>query len=473
LAVTAAALAVAAVSARPYAASYNDGSRLATVECLVDYHTLAIDESVFVQVPPADSGRPCPYCDDYPELLQNGTGDKMFIRGHFYSDKSPVPALLMAGLYQVLQGTTGLVARDRPDRFCYWLTLGSSGLAYAIAVGCVYRLGLALRLALPLCLGLTASFALATVALPYVEHVNNHILLLGVAAALMLGLVRLADAAGGQTAWGWLLGLGTLAGLGYSIDLGTGPVLFVCTLAAVAWRVRRWRPLAVFVAAALPWLALHHAVNYAVGGTFKPANAVPEYFQWPGCPLPTEGLTGGWKHASLADLAVYLGGLLVGNQGFLWYNLPLWLALPGAAVLLWRRVAETPELLFAVGWSAGTWLLYGVASNNYSGYCCSIRWFVPLLAPGYFVLAVFLRDYPRRRKDFAVLSAGGLVLGILMWRSGPWSEPLFPDDWFVPAGTAAGWLACGLWDLRARTLGARLNPPRESVRPAGQPQRQG
>src|SRR6516162_4110412 len=89
---------MAFVSARPYAGGWNDGSRLATVECLIDYRTLAIDRSIFVQVP-ADL-RPTPYSTAEPDLLQHGTGDKLYIDGHFYSDKSPVPALLMAGVYQ-------------------------------------------------------------------------------------------------------------------------------------------------------------------------------------------------------------------------------------------------------------------------------------------------------------------------------------------------------------------------------------
>src|SRR5262249_13483019 len=39
--------AVAAGSARPFAGSWNDGSRLAAVESLVDAHTFAIDDSIF------------------------------------------------------------------------------------------------------------------------------------------------------------------------------------------------------------------------------------------------------------------------------------------------------------------------------------------------------------------------------------------------------------------------------------------
>src|SRR5262249_22649772 len=95
---------LAVVSARDYAGCWNDGSRLATVECLVDSHTLTIDRSIFVQVPPQRSpGEARPYSEHEPDLLRHGTGDKLFINGHYYSDKSPVPALLMAGVYQVWQ----------------------------------------------------------------------------------------------------------------------------------------------------------------------------------------------------------------------------------------------------------------------------------------------------------------------------------------------------------------------------------
>jgi hypothetical protein len=45
-----------------------------------------------------------------------------------------VPALLMAGLYQALQWATGLTARERPDLFCYLMTL-CTRLAYLVRSG--------------------------------------------------------------------------------------------------------------------------------------------------------------------------------------------------------------------------------------------------------------------------------------------------------------------------------------------------
>jgi hypothetical protein len=462
--VLATSLAVALGSARPYAGGWNDGSRLATVECLVDYHTLAIDHSIFVESPPPET--PQPYPADEPNLRAFGTGDKLLVQGHFYSDKSPVPAVLLACVYSVFEGVAGQTARTRPDSLCYWLTVASSGLAYVTAVWCLYQLGGLLRLTQALRLALTASFAGATVALPYVRHVNNHILLLGVTAAVLLGLVRLAEETKtGIATWLRLLELGTLTGLGYTVDLGAGPVLLLCTFALVAFRCPRLKDWTVLGLAALPWLVLHHAVNYAVGGTFKPANAVPEYFQWPGCGFNPQNMTGSWNHPSIGAFLVYAAGLLLGKRGFLNHNLPLFLALPALVILLWRGLAslrsgnrlealrrsQLPELLYAGCCSGGIWLAYALTSTNYAGLCCSIRWFVPLLAPGYFVLAVFLRDNSRLLWVFLTLSAWGAVQAAIMWYEGPWMKHMVPFFWWWQGAALLSLLIGWWWRRHPRT----------------------
>src|SRR5207253_2672990 len=91
------ALAIALLSVRPYAGSWNDGSRLATVESLVDRGTFAIDDSIFVRAPPENP----PY--EAADLRQTGTLDRLRIDGRYYSDKSPVPAVLLASAYASIQ----------------------------------------------------------------------------------------------------------------------------------------------------------------------------------------------------------------------------------------------------------------------------------------------------------------------------------------------------------------------------------
>jgi hypothetical protein len=446
-------------SARPYAGSWQDGSRLANVEALVDHHRFAIDDSIFVRVPTYPPGQG-PYPPDEPALLQRGTCDKLYINGHYYADR-PVPALLMAGLYQVWEWCGGQTARERPDRFCLVLTLASAGAAYVIAVWCVYRLGLALGLPLSRSLALTGSFGLATVALTYSRHVNAHILLLAIAAALFLGLVSLASSPRPWLRVGWL---GLLAGVGYTCDLGGGPLLLMCLLPLIIWRTRGLSMAAVLLFAALPWVALHHGVNYAIGGTFRPINSVPEYSVWPGSPFNAENLTGAWNH-SFGHFTMYAVAMLAGKRGFLGHNLPLFLALPGAVFLLRRQPPGLAEAVFGCAWGGGMWLLYAALSNNYAGVCCSVRWFVPLLVPGYYVLALLLREYPEYCWDFYVLSGWGALMAALMWWQGPWMKHMVPYFWPLQAGGLLSWLACRRWQRRLLAAGSP-HPIQQTLAPA-------
>lgn len=438
---------IAAISARDYAGGWNDGSRLATVEALVDQHTLAIDRTIFVRTPEIADTAPNPYAPADDALRQEGTKDKLFIAGHYYSDKSPVPAVVLAGWYQLLQSTTGLVARERPRLFCYLMTIGSSGLAYVVAVWSVDQLSKSLGSAIRHRVLLAASLGLATLALPYARHVNNHIALLAIVGLLMLTLHHAANISG-QKLWWRLCQIGMLAGLGYTFDLGMGPVLLLCTAGWAWFRTRRvWALLGVALAA-LPWLAAHHALNYSVGGTWSPANARPEYLSWPGSPFSTANMTGGWAHRSIGHFLLYAAALLIGKHGFVNHNLPLYLCLPGI-VLLWRtRRDARPELAFAAALAGGTWLLYAAASNNYSGPCCSIRWFVPLLAPAFYVLALLLRERPSTARDLALLSLFGAALSAVLWWRGPWQGEVLPEMWVLNALALAAWVLATRWRRR-------------------------
>ncbi len=453
------AVVLAVLVARPYAGSWNDGSRLATVESLVDRHTWIIDDSIFVQVPQSP---PLPYSPRDGDLLEHGTLDKLYIDGHYYSDKSPVPALLMAACYQLWQWTTGLTARSDPDRFCRTLTMAFSGMAYVVSVSCMYRLVRRLGLSFSSRLLLTASFALATVALPYARQVNNHILLLAITSALVLEVAKLhEETRNGRVSRRRFAISGFLAGLGYTIDLGVGPVILVCTAGLILSYSFSREPQAtarlrlaakrtvVFCMAAVPWIVLHHALNYAIGGSLKPANANPEYFRWPGSPFAAANLTGSWIHPNLGSFLLYAASMLAGKRGFLGHNLPLFLTIPALFILLRRHREMRREVFWALGCCAGTWLLYGATSNNSSGQCCTIRWFVPLLAPAYFLLALLLRSCPEVRLDLLLLSGWGTLLVVLM-REGPWMGGMVRFFWPIQVAALASWGLCH--HLRRRGL---------------------
>ena len=415
------AILITVISALPYAGGWNDGSRLASVESLADYHTLIIDESVFVKTPGiVTKNAALAWPPNNHALIDNGTLDKLFIKDHYYSELSPLPSVIMAGVYKAVQTATGLTASENPPLFCYVMTVIFSGMAYVIAVCCMDAMLALMGLSCAPRLLLAWSFALATVALPYVRNVNNHIMLLGLFSAIMF--LAVGYTLPGENKQWRLMMIGSLAGIGYTIDLGTGPVLVLAVTGFIILQTRSWQSVALALMMALPWFLMHHLLNYRIGGTFGPVNSVPEYFEWPGCPFKPEILTGHWLHPNLWHFFVYAIDLLFGKRGFFGHNIALYLSIPAIVFLLRNKSGRTPLVYFSLSLILGTWLLYSVASNNHSGVCCSIRWFVPLLVPFYYLLAAFLKERPDYTTDLLILSAWGLVMGALMWIGGPWKE---------------------------------------------------
>jgi hypothetical protein len=410
---------IAIVSTRNYAGGYNDASRLASVESLVDHQTWKIDRSLFLNY--AEGDRPEVWGAE--KLSPDGRLDKLLIDGHYYSDKPPVLAVLMAADYQLLQWSTGLTAREHPNSFCFWMSLTTSGLSYVISVWALYRVGCLLALPLGTSLLITSSFGLATLISAYARQVNPNIVLLAISSLLVLVLLKGSEG-GRRLTWKLTLAAGALAGFGYATDLGCGLVLLLCT---ALWVFRRSgyqiRAICLFGIAAMPFLAGHHALNYLIGGTFAPMNTVPEYFRWPNSPFSEKNLTGvGFPHRSVVSLANYAVRFLIGNKGFLYHNPELFLAIPAFFGLLRTPKSNRPLLIAFAGWAVGTWMLYSIKSNDFSGNNISIRWMVPTLIAGYLILAVFLRESPGMLREFLILSLFGVPIAAYDWKIGPWAQ---------------------------------------------------
>ena len=447
LALIAVPLLLAVISAHPYAGSWNDGSRLATVEAIVDYGTLAMDQSVFVKVPQdlIDQGIP-PYPLDNSLLLQHGTSDKVQIDGHFYSDKPAVISYLMAVPYQIWRWVGGPSFRERPDLVCYFLTLFTSGLAYVLSIWGLYQLTIKMGLRSDLRMALVGCLAFSTITLPYLRHVNNHILLM----AVMMGILNLIH----SPLRGWqLLKLGTLLGIGYNLDLGLGPVLLAGVLGLLLYRTRSLYRTGAVCIMAMPWVAAQLGINYALGGVWKPINTVPEYLAWEGSPFTAQNLTGFLRHDP-GRLAVYSLALMFGKHGFIGHNLPLFLLLPALFFLLRRSQPRLPEILFSLIYCLGGWGMYSLFSNNYGGASCSVRWFVPFLAPGFYILAEFLKQHPEYRWDLYALGCWGAVMGTIMWIGGPWIIKMIPMYWPVQGAGLLTWIGVRRWrwKVEARTM---------------------
>jgi hypothetical protein len=413
------AFALAAAGARDQPGGFNDGSRLATAESLIERGTLAIDDSLFVRPPPATelAERGLLPADPNPVYsLARATKDKLFIDGRYFSDKPMIPAVVNAAAYRLLMVFGLPRPSERPDVFTRVSTILMCGIGYAVAVGCMWQLGKRVGLTPAWRLVWLAGFALATILPAYTRQLNSGVPQLGATAALALSLSRFA--VGAAPGWVFLLA-GAYAGFGFTIDQASGAPLAALAILVVYLRTRRVDSTALFAAGALPWVVAHLWVNYAIGGVLVPLNMVPEYLRWPGSPFDETNMTGVSRHTPFG-LVIYLRLLLVGESGFLIFNLPLLLAVVMGWRVLVHRVADRLELAAMIAWSVIVVAVYAVLSDNLGGHALSIRWFVPLLVPGFWVLARLIVEWPTLRIDFVLLAAFGLNVSVLSWPCGPW-----------------------------------------------------
>jgi hypothetical protein len=430
---------IAIAGARPFANSWNDGSRLASVESLVDRGTWIIDDSIFVKPQPRNTTNPYSLAIS-SSPVETGTLDKVFVHGHFYSDKPPVSSLYLAGVYWLAKKLTHLDAVKDPHVFIYLMTLASSGFAYVISVLCLWLISRSWLI--------TASFALATIVPIYSRQVNNHILQLAVTAGMCLIFARSRN----RLSRGMTATLGLLAGLGYTLDLGIGPGLVLATLGAVSVKNRNIASVLLAIAMMLPCAALHHWINFKLGGSLLPINANPAYFEYPGSPFSGGHISGHWLHNGFGDFILYVFGLWIGKRGLLLHDPALFLLIALPITILWRALPKKrAELVFSFVLVVLSWATYAIGSTNYGGLCTSVRWFVPLLAPLYMIANLFLDRVPNARSAFITLSALGLLMNVADWVQGPFADENAKLFWIiaVPIYGAAIYFYWNLRQVRA------------------------
>ncbi|MFN8454580.1 MAG: hypothetical protein U0401_07900 [Anaerolineae bacterium] len=146
--------------------SWNESSRLAAIESLVERGTWRIDAS--------------PY--------GHQTGDKIQLNGHYYSTKPPLFSALAAIPYALLHyglGTTLAVDGCQPGTLCvyYWLTVMMVGVPSALLAIFFYRLVWRQQQSLSLALLLTTLLCIGSMICPYSLVFNNHV----PAAAVLFG----------------------------------------------------------------------------------------------------------------------------------------------------------------------------------------------------------------------------------------------------------------------------------------------
>ncbi len=247
--------------------SWNEFSRLAAVEALVERGTWIIDDTA----------------------LGQSTGDKVLLNGHFYSDKPPTLTFITSGVYAVLHHGLGLTFDatecdpkavtcycfafqcPRPFDFAYYLiTLLLVGLPSALMLALFYRSTAFLELSNGWALLLTGVLGLGTLMLPYSLVLNNHV---PTAVCLFVGLYALIRARSSPVSARWLALAGFITSLGVSFEFNVAP--FLIMMLGIAWWHHRFRVRPFLAGAVWPVLLTMALDGWMLGSILPPQLALP------------------------------------------------------------------------------------------------------------------------------------------------------------------------------------------------------
>ena len=409
--------------------SWNEISRLASMEALVHHGTWAIDNTA----------------------LGNLTGDRIFLNGHFYSDKPPLLSWVGAGVYAVLYRGWGLslssqecnpitspchcialMCPQSPDWAYYLLTVILIGIPSALMLALFYRSTNLYGLSNPSALLLTGVLGMGTSVLPYSLIFSNHI---PAAACLMAALYALVHLkVRDSLSLRWLLMAGLATALAFTLDPGTSPFLiFFSGYVLLRHRLRAWP----FLLSGLVPLALTAALDWWMLGDPLLPTMHASGFDYPGSVFaPTVGGTHG-----PADVLDYGFRVLLGDHGLLAFT----------PVLFWVVYALGTVLCERGHWLRGEAATVGLASlatvlhlilftYDFGGAGFGVRWFVtfvPLLF--FFAVQPSLYRTLQRRLVFAALSALSIFSA---WQGAlaPWG-PVLPPLRLETAAAALEWPA--------------------------------
>jgi hypothetical protein len=421
-------LVVLALTTRTHIASWNDAARMATIESLVHRHTFIIDQSPFV-----------------------GTGDKIVVRGHFYSNKPPVLDVAGAAVLSALEPLLGLRLHAGPSVAYYLLTLILIGVPSAVALAALDRAFRRRDFADADRVLAVAGFALATLVWPYSTVFNNHT---PAGALLLLAAVALFPARGsadpraiesgsiwkskiepGSMLQRRAMWAGMAAALALAIDPPPAGLFIVAFLAYLVVRAIRWNEHgssvvpsswtapAWFVAGLVPPLVLQVGLQLLATGAVLPANLHREYWIYPGSGWGGVPISGQFHLTSFSDGVSYAFHSLAGSRGFLSYSPFLLWGLAALVAASWTAPRDERNYARAVlAASVATMAYLVLFATQYGGVSYGERYFVGL--SGVIVLFTprgFWSRAPRwRRGLLAAALAVSVVISGLGVVANPW-----------------------------------------------------
>ena len=390
--------------------------RLATIESILDHHTLAL--------PAATPDDP----QQSPDLVR--------VNGRLYADQPPLFSAILAGPAWLIRKLGWDLVAD-PEVVAYALTLLCVTLPVAGAGDLIYRMGRLFELSRPWRCLLAATVIVGSGLLSYATVLNAQAPAAALLIASAASLVHVEATKHPRRMAGWILLAGFCAALAMGLDPITGviamPLLLVLAVTRFSLRFRMGGVL-LFLIGALPVLAAHAALNRPITGDLLPpsihrellARGVPPVFERPpaspteprgsSVALPEEdaddviGKPGMWM--SFATTCQWLTTALVGEHGLLSHYPILLLGVGGVGAVMHRHWPAPIKMLAGISLLGTTGAVSAMcwSRREWHDAMFAIRWVIPLMPMVMFWCGAWARRSHGR--------AGWVVAAILLgWSS--------------------------------------------------------
>ncbi len=334
----------------PRVSSWNDASRMAAIESLVERHTFIIDESEFIE-----------------------TGDKVFINGHYYSDKPIMPAILGAIVYAPLYylGTR----LDYGINLAYYLiTIFTVKLFWVSGLLAFYLILRHIPISEKERVWLTLALGFASLHFTWSAIFNNHTL---AASFLVIGFYFF------QKAEYYINDIRNyiLAGAFFSLAGTCDMPVFIFYAGFLLFILfsKEYKKMLMLCIPALFIITPVLLFNYSVSGNIMPLQLNKSFFEYSGSAWNSAtGMSGMMINTGL-DLVKYSFHSLFEKNGFIIYNPLLFIAIPCLIYEIKNRRKFWKEGLVIGVSSLILVAYYCITTRNFGGNSYSIRWFIPLL----------------------------------------------------------------------------------------------
>jgi hypothetical protein len=340
-----------AIWTKPQLTSWNDQSRIAQIQSLVEYGSLIIDKSSFSE-----------------------TGDKYFFNNHYYSDKPPLLALYASPFYYALRHI-GISFEKNFGLSYYLLTLLSIGVLSAFGLMIFRKIIRNFFYVNNEWADITTFITgVGTLIFPYSLIFNNHV---PSAVLILLGFYFLLDFKKNS-----MLKHAAFSGLFFSL---AGSIDITCFLfipfIIIPFFKKSVKAGLIFGMSCVPAITLYLLLNLFTSGSLLPPAMNASLWNYPGSFFGQESLSGLAQHSNVLDVLYYSFHMLLGNRGLILHTPILSFSILGILFIFKKNCqfqykSEYSYLLWA---SLIFIAIFMLRTTNYSGFAFGIRWFASLM----------------------------------------------------------------------------------------------